>query len=122
MAEQVLGVYIFHRHGDRTSKSWNPVSLTPLGAQEVASSAEFFRNRHITTDADLRIAGIAEDEKAEALAVGTFGIVDAEALAAEHGHADAEDLAGAEMAVSDFGFAEEGVEGLHDLMILLVGR
>ncbi|KAL7936093.1 histidine phosphatase superfamily [Trichoderma chlorosporum] len=62
VAEQVLGVYIFHRHGDRTSKSWNPVSLTPLGAQEVASSAEFFRNRYITTDADLRIAGISADQ------------------------------------------------------------
>ena len=49
-----------------------------------------------------------------------FGVVDAEALAAEHRQADAEDLAGAEVAVGDFGFVEEGVEGLHKLMILLV--
>ncbi|KAL7909424.1 histidine phosphatase superfamily [Trichoderma velutinum] len=61
-AEQVLGVYIFHRHGDRTSKAWNPVGLTPLGAQQVASSAEFYRNRYITSDADLRIASISADQ------------------------------------------------------------
>ncbi|KAK1240808.1 hypothetical protein MKX07_006241 [Trichoderma sp. CBMAI-0711] len=48
-AEQVLGVYIFHRHGDRTSKAWPPVSLTPLGAQQVASSASFYRARYITS-------------------------------------------------------------------------
>jgi hypothetical protein len=61
-AEQVLGVYIFHRHGDRTSKSSNPVSLTPLGAKQVASSAEFFRNRYIASDASLRIANISADQ------------------------------------------------------------
>lgn len=61
-AEQVLGVYIFHRHGDRTSKAWNPVSLTPLGAQQVASSAEFYRNRYITSDADQRIASISANQ------------------------------------------------------------
>ena len=44
-------------------------------------------------------------------------VVDAEALAAEHGHADAENLPGAEMAVSEFGFVKEGVKGLHGLMI-----
>ena len=69
-------------------------------------------------------AAVDLDEGDEALAVfgidEAFGVVDAEALAAEHGHADAEDLAGAEVAVGDFGFAEEGVEGLHKLMILLV--
>ena len=68
-------------------------------------------------------AAVDLDEGDEAFAVGideAFGVVDAEALAAEHGHADAEDLAGAEVAVGDFGFAEEGVEGLHGLMILLL--
>ncbi len=70
-------------------------------------------------------AAVDLDEGDEALAVfridEAFGVVDAEALAAEHGQADAEDLAGAEVAVSDFGFAEESVEGLHKLMILLAG-
>jgi hypothetical protein len=59
------------------------------------------------------------DEGDEALAVDAFGVVDAEAFAAEHSHADAEDLARAEMAVGDFGFVEEGFEGLHKVMILL---
>ncbi|KAH6606423.1 hypothetical protein Trco_005576 [Trichoderma cornu-damae] len=62
VAEQVLGVYIFHRHGDRTSKAWNPVSLTPLGADQVQSSAGFYRNRYIASDADLRIANIGADQ------------------------------------------------------------
>ena len=57
------------------------------------------------------------DEDDEALAVGVegavgegaeAGVVDVEAREGEHGHADAEDLAGAEMAVGDFGFVEEG--------------
>ncbi|KAL6908676.1 phosphoglycerate mutase-like protein [Trichoderma evansii] len=61
-AEQVLGVYIFHRHGDRTSKSWNPVSLTPLGADQVASSAEYFRQRYIDDKASLQIANISVDK------------------------------------------------------------
>ncbi|KAL7790979.1 histidine phosphatase superfamily [Trichoderma ceciliae] len=63
VAEQVLGVYIFHRHGDRTSKAWNPVSLTPLGADQVASSAKFYRNRYIDSDAGaLRIANISANQ------------------------------------------------------------
>lgn len=62
VAEEVLGVYIFHRHGDRTSKSWNPVSLTPLGAQQVKSSADFFRARYIDSDASQRIANISANQ------------------------------------------------------------
>ena len=55
----------------------------------------------------------------QALAVGVegtvgemagAGVVDAEAIEGEHGHADAEDLAGAEMAVGLFGVLEERVE------------
>ena len=64
-------------------------------------------------------AAVDFDEGDEALAIGVegavgegagAGVVDAEAREAEHGHADAEDLAGAEMAVGDFGFVEERVE------------
>ena len=67
----------------------------------------------------VRCTAIDFDEGDEALAVGVegavgemagAGVVDAEAGEGEHGHADAEDLAGAEMAVGDFGFVEEGVE------------
>src|SRR5260370_4280890 len=71
-------------------------------------------------------AAVDFDEGDEALAVlwidDAFGVVDAEAFAAEHGQADAEDLTSAEMAVGGFSFVEEGVEGLHKSMILLVGR
>ncbi|RYP73737.1 hypothetical protein DL771_003450 [Monosporascus sp. 5C6A] len=34
-AETVLGVYIFHRHGDRTPKSHTPVNMTALGADQM---------------------------------------------------------------------------------------
>ncbi|PTB64466.1 phosphoglycerate mutase-like protein [Trichoderma citrinoviride] len=65
-AEQVLGVYVFHRHGDRTAKAWAPVNLTALGADQVASSAAFYRSRYVDSDssssnADTRIAGISPD-------------------------------------------------------------
>jgi len=64
-------------------------------------------------------AAIDFDDGDEALAVGVEGavgemagarVVNVEPVKGEHGHADAEDLAGAEMAVSGFGFVEEGVE------------
>jgi hypothetical protein len=64
-------------------------------------------------------AAVDFDEGDEALAVGVegavgemagAGVVDAETREGEHGHADAEDLAGAEMAVGDFGFVKERVE------------
>ena len=69
------------------------------------------RNRICCTAVDF-------DESDEALAVGVegavgdvagAGVVDAETREGEHGHANAEDLAGAEVAVSDFGFVEERV-------------
>ena len=41
------------------------------------------------------------------------GLVDAKTLAAEHGHADAEDLPGAEMAMRRFGHGQEFVERFH---------
>jgi hypothetical protein len=64
-------------------------------------------------------AAVNLDKGDEALAVDALWVVDAEAFAAKHSHADAEDLASAQVAVGDFGFAEESVEGLHNLMILL---
>ncbi len=65
-------------------------------------------------------AAVDLDEGDQALAVGVegavgemagAGVVNVEAGKREHGHADAEDLAGTEMTVSDFGFVEEVVEG-----------
>ena len=60
------------------------------------------------------------DKDDQALAVGVEGavgesagawVVDAEAREGEHGHAYAEDLAGAEVAVGDFSVVQESVEG-----------
>ncbi|PHH78780.1 hypothetical protein CDD80_6236 [Ophiocordyceps camponoti-rufipedis] len=46
--DRLLGVYIFHRHGDRTAKAWKPVNLTALGAVQVHSSGSFYRDRYVT--------------------------------------------------------------------------
>ncbi|MCJ1336507.1 hypothetical protein MMC09_001783 [Bachmanniomyces sp. S44760] len=59
--ETVVGVYIFSRHGDRTAKSTPPTNLTTLGYQEVVTSGTYFRNRYISSDASLKIAGLNPD-------------------------------------------------------------
>ena len=46
-AETVLGLYIFSRHGDRTTKAYPPTKLTDLGYSEVFSSATWFRENYI---------------------------------------------------------------------------
>lgn len=58
-AETVLGVYIFSRHGDRTSKSAPATVLTPLGYSEVFSSGNYYRDRYISQNASSPIKGIA---------------------------------------------------------------
>ena len=57
--ETVLGVYIFHRHGDRTSKSFAPTSLTDLGYTQVYASGNFYRNRYVDANASSPIFGIS---------------------------------------------------------------
>ncbi|KAL2065029.1 hypothetical protein VTL71DRAFT_4169 [Oculimacula yallundae] len=59
--ETVLGVYIFHRHGDRTSKSTPPTSLTDLGYQQVWQAGNFYRNRYVDANASSPIFGLATD-------------------------------------------------------------
>lgn len=59
--EQVLGVYIFHRHGDRTSKSTPPANLTTLGYDQVYRSGQYYRSRYVASDAGYRISGIESD-------------------------------------------------------------
>ncbi|SPQ23188.1 ace4dc57-dd88-4b7b-b07b-57dc313a7ec7 [Thermothielavioides terrestris] len=59
--ETVLGVYIFHRHGDRTAKEWPPTSLTALGTEQVLSSGTYYRNRYIGANASSPIAGVSHD-------------------------------------------------------------
>lgn len=59
--EQILGVYMFHRHGDRTAKSTPPANLTTLGYDQVHRSGQYYRNRYIASNADFRINGINSD-------------------------------------------------------------
>ncbi|KPM41594.1 hypothetical protein AK830_g4989 [Neonectria ditissima] len=61
VAEDVLGVYIFHRHGDRTAKAWKPVNMTALGADQVHSSGAFFRSRYVDADADRPVRRLSPD-------------------------------------------------------------
>lgn len=60
-AETVLGVYIFHRHGDRTAKATPPANLTDLGFEQVYKAGQYFRDRYISSSATSRIAGIQPD-------------------------------------------------------------
>ncbi|KAE9381391.1 histidine acid phosphatase-like protein [Stipitochalara longipes BDJ] len=59
--ETVLGVYIFHRHGDRTSKNFAPTTLTDLGYYQVFEAGNFYRNRYIDANASSKIFGISSD-------------------------------------------------------------
>ncbi|CAK7219890.1 hypothetical protein SBRCBS47491_004004 [Sporothrix bragantina] len=59
--ESVIGIYVFHRHGDRTSKSWPPTMLTALGADQVYASGNYFRERYVASNATSRISAVASD-------------------------------------------------------------
>ncbi|KAI5254579.1 phosphoglycerate mutase-like protein [Aureobasidium subglaciale] len=60
-AEQVLGVYMFHRHGDRTPKALAPANLTDLGYAQVYTSGDYYRSRYIDSEAEHKILGINSD-------------------------------------------------------------
>ncbi|KAK7924611.1 histidine acid phosphatase [Apiospora marii] len=60
-SETVLGVYIFHRHGDRTPKSHPPANLTSLGAEEVFLSGSYYRSRYVASDASSPVRGLSQD-------------------------------------------------------------
>lgn len=57
--ETVLGVYIFHRHGDRTTKAYAPTSLTDLGYDQVYSSGNFYRTRYINGNGSTELYNIS---------------------------------------------------------------
>jgi hypothetical protein len=59
--ETILGIYIFHRHGDRSTKSYPPTHLTDLGYAEVFQSGSFYRSRYIDSNATNPIFGISSD-------------------------------------------------------------
>ncbi|CAI0654636.1 unnamed protein product, partial [Colletotrichum noveboracense] len=61
-AETVLGIYVFHRHGDRTAKKWPPVRFTDLGADEVYSSGLYYRSRYVSSNASQQIRSLSTDE------------------------------------------------------------
>lgn len=58
-AEKVIGAYIFHRHGDRTTKAWPPVSLTALGADEVYASGSYYRSHYLSPNSSTYIQSIS---------------------------------------------------------------
>ncbi|KAH8882593.1 histidine acid phosphatase [Thozetella sp. PMI_491] len=60
-AETVLGAYIFHRHGDRTTKSYSPTTLTALGADQVFISGSWYRDHYIKANSSSQIHGLATD-------------------------------------------------------------
>ncbi|RDW77254.1 hypothetical protein BP6252_05307 [Coleophoma cylindrospora] len=57
--ETVLGVYIYHRHGDRTTKAYTPTSLTDLGYDQVYSSGDFYRTRYVNGNESTAIYNIS---------------------------------------------------------------
>ncbi|KAK2028815.1 histidine acid phosphatase [Colletotrichum zoysiae] len=69
-AETVLGIYVFHRHGDRTAKKTPPVRFTDLGAYEVYTSGLHYGERYVRDNATAQIRSIsADDVRPEQLAV-----------------------------------------------------
>jgi hypothetical protein len=60
-AETVLGVYMFHRHGDRTPKALAPANLTDLGYSQVFTSGDYYRSRYVDSEADHKILGMNSD-------------------------------------------------------------
>jgi hypothetical protein len=57
--ETIIGAFVFHRHGDRTTKYWPPARLTDLGAVQVNGAGTFYRNRYIAGSSP--IYGIEKD-------------------------------------------------------------
>ncbi|KAL0936533.1 uncharacterized protein CTRU02_208748 [Colletotrichum truncatum] len=61
-AETVLGIYVFHRHGDRTAKKWPPVRFTDLGASETYSSGLYYGERYVRSNASAQIRSLSSEE------------------------------------------------------------
>jgi hypothetical protein len=59
--ETVLGVYVFHRHGDRSTKAYAPTALTDLGYAQVYASGNYYRQRYIDSNATSPIHGISSN-------------------------------------------------------------
>ncbi|KAH7132147.1 histidine phosphatase superfamily [Dendryphion nanum] len=61
-AETILGVTVFTRHGDRTSKHYSGYGLTNLGLQQNFQVGGDYRNLYIASNSSKRILGIAENK------------------------------------------------------------
>jgi hypothetical protein len=57
--DTVWGVYIFHRHGDRTDKSHPPASLTVLGYDEVFGSGSYYHSRYVDGPSPQYVQGLS---------------------------------------------------------------
>ncbi|KAL2833790.1 histidine phosphatase superfamily [Aspergillus cavernicola] len=60
-AETILGVTIFSRHGDRTSKHYPSYTLTNLGAQQNHRVGSDYRSLYLSSNSPKQILGISED-------------------------------------------------------------
>lgn len=58
-AETVLGVYIYHRHGDRTPKILGSTALTALGYDEIFARGSYYHGRYINSSSSSQIHGIS---------------------------------------------------------------
>ncbi|KAH7391860.1 histidine phosphatase superfamily [Pyrenochaeta sp. MPI-SDFR-AT-0127] len=61
-AETILGVTVFTRHGDRTSKHYKGYNLTNLGFQQNYNVGASYRDIYISSDSDKQIHGISENK------------------------------------------------------------
>ncbi|KAF1929502.1 phosphoglycerate mutase-like protein [Didymella exigua CBS 183.55] len=61
-AETVLGVTVFSRHGDRTSKHYKGYNMTNLGLQQNYDIGQDYRNIYLNSSSPKRILGISEDK------------------------------------------------------------
>ncbi|KAL4881811.1 histidine phosphatase superfamily [Aspergillus karnatakaensis] len=60
-AETILGVTIFSRHGDRTSKHHPDYRLTNLGAQQNHQVGSDYRALYLSSNSSKQILGVSED-------------------------------------------------------------
>ncbi|KAF2262502.1 phosphoglycerate mutase-like protein [Lojkania enalia] len=61
-AERILGITVFTRHGDRTSKHYSGYGLTNLGLQQNYQVGSNYRSIYISSNSSKQILGISEDK------------------------------------------------------------
>jgi prostatic aicd phosphatase len=61
-AETIHGVFVFSRHGDRTTKWYGSQQLTSLGAEQNFQVGSDYRARYLDSSSSQQILGISEDQ------------------------------------------------------------